>query len=284
MNNNEKDMLNGIITFLSNNYSQSIKSNNKRMVSYLSQCELHIDYPNALPFLENRTPIMLTFKFSDDNFYYDAISDKNNLVSCCSKFLDVEGKFTLPLDEDNEEMVKIIKVEEIEALPMAPKMTFEDCESMVLKHIDNAQHSIFGAVAWITNTKIIEALKRKAKEGVVIFLIADDNPTNRKSCTKLPFPIFLAKNTRKYCGLTGTMHNKFCVIDNMELLSGSFNWTGKAAEANDEEVSVDKNKENVQQALQEFKKLRNEYNAFYIYTLGKNEGQITQGSCKIPQN
>ena len=36
----------------------------------------------------------------------------------------------------------------------------------------------------------------------------------------------------------GIMHNKFCVIDNQKVITGSYNWSEKAENKNDENASV----------------------------------------------
>ena len=51
------------------------------------------------------------------------------------------------------------------------------------------------------------------------------------------------------------MHHKFCVIDLLTSIHGSFNWT-KAANYNKETISVDRNRETAEQFTSEFLKLK----------------------------
>ena len=56
------------------------------------------------------------------------------------------------------------------------------------------------------------------------------------------------------------MHHKFVIVDNVTLITGSFNWTRQAVVGNRENVLVTNNDEIVQPYIQEFKKLWEMYN------------------------
>ena len=55
------------------------------------------------------------------------------------------------------------------------------------------------------------------------------------------------------------MHNKFAVIDNKVLITGSFNWTSQAVNANQENIAVIENSHLVKLYNQEFEKLWSEF-------------------------
>ena len=54
------------------------------------------------------------------------------------------------------------------------------------------------------------------------------------------------------------MHNKFCVIDNQLIVTGSYNWTNNAESQNDENVTIMKDPESATNYSLEFKKLKNQ--------------------------
>lgn len=37
------------------------------------------------------------------------------------------------------------------------------------------------------------------------------------------------------------MHEKYCVIDNLTTITGSYNWTSNAEHRNDENITIEKN-------------------------------------------
>ena len=48
------------------------------------------------------------------------------------------------------------------------------------------------------------------------------------------------------------MHHKFAIIDNLVLVTGSFNWTNMAAHYNDENVIIVENQSLIQKYIAEF--------------------------------
>lgn len=111
---------------------------------------------------------------------------------------------------------------------------FDHIEKQVIDDLDGARVSIYVAMAWFTNQKIADKLVEKFKEGLDIKVVAFDDHTNAKFGVALDgIPYVVIKGTRG-----GIMHNKFCVIDNQKVLTGSYNWSTKAENKNDESVSV----------------------------------------------
>lgn len=132
---------------------------------------------------------------------------------------------------------------------------FEDIEHHLLREIDLAQHRILIAVAWFTNETLGNQLMKK--KGVEIEIIVDDNPVNRNTsilkalisnCIDVAFVKDLNKNYY-------LMHNKFCVIDNRRVITGSYNWTNNA-NRNEENVSISEDLFNAARYAQEFRRLK----------------------------
>lgn len=156
-----------------------------------------------------------------------------NRDSCAQKIKDiiseigygiemVEGKYTVT-------GTVIKKVNEIKN-----DAQFKDIQNKILVALDKAKLSIDVAVAWMTNRVLYDKLLEKQKEGVNIRIIINNDGINGKHCPDLsPFE---HKNIRSANG--GIMHNKFCVIDNQIVITGSYNWTNNAEYRNEENVNV----------------------------------------------
>ena len=102
---------------------------------------------------------------------------------------------------------------------------FDSIQDVLMRQIALSQHNICIAVAWFTNESFFEALKRALKKKVKVKIIILNDLINRSEfgldfgiLTKLGAEIRFAKSN------LGTMHNKFCIIDNM-VITGSYNWT-----------------------------------------------------------
>lgn len=104
-----------------------------------------------------------------------------------------------------------------------------------MRQIALSQHRICVAVAWFTNDLLYEALKVALNNKIKVKVVILNDLINRNEfglnfgkLTKMGAEIRLAKSD------LGTMHNKFCVIDNL-VITGSYNWTYHA----------NKNRENI---------------------------------------
>lgn len=240
------------------------------IANLLRQCDLNITkYPYAYARAENKTFISYSFQLNDSELENELNGCKKELVSMCQELL--ENDYELGYDDDGDPQVEIRYVRTpVTKLPVPPKITFDDCVDIVLKNINDAKHFIFGAVCWITNKKILSALTKKANEGVVVELIADNNNANKRFREKeeydnLPFPIFYVTDLNKdYWGSNGMMHLKYCLIDSEIALYGTFNWSDHA-EINDEDIHEDKNSSSINAYFDEFVKLKSKYKCLLQY-------------------
>jgi phosphatidylserine/phosphatidylglycerophosphate/cardiolipin synthase-like enzyme len=113
---------------------------------------------------------------------------------------------------------------------------FQDIQSRILKALDNAEVSITLVIAWFTNDILFQKIIEKHKQGVEVKLAIYDDGINKKygvDISQLPH-IRLKRGQRG-----GLMHNKFCVIDNQVVITGSYNWSENAEFRNDENVTVE---------------------------------------------
>lgn len=117
------------------------------------------------------------------------------------------------------------------------KVYFENIESVLLTNIASAEKRIYIAVAWFTNSilfdKLIKALKRDVEVKV---LILDDILNKNEFGLDFGLLVNNGADIRFSTPRKGTMHNKFCVIDD-KVITGSYNWTYHA-NMNDENIVV----------------------------------------------
>ena len=105
------------------------------------------------------------------------------------------------------------------------KICFENIEKELSATISIAEKRIFVAVAWFTNSRLLDGLALVLERNVEVKILILDDILNRNEfvldfgiLTKLGADVRFAKKA------LGTMHNKFCIIDDM-VITGSYNWT-----------------------------------------------------------
>jgi HKD family nuclease len=133
----------------------------------------------------------------------------------------------------------------------------------ILKELTNAKNNIDVAMYILTDRELTKALVSAKERGVKVRVLLDMKSTEEIEYSK---HLFLSKskvdvrvnntlpsNTDKHSGI---MHNKFAIIDNKTLITGSFNWTHSAEELNNENLLIIKeSKELISKFEKEFSKL-----------------------------
>ncbi len=121
------------------------------------------------------------------------------------------------------------------------KAHFSDIHKVIINHLEQAQSEIVAAIAWFTDRDIFAVLCKKARLGVKVSVALIGDEINQGP-GKLNFQllsnlggkvVFLPPGTRD----GPTMHHKFCVIDRVTVVTGSYNWSQKAR-GNDENITV----------------------------------------------
>jgi phosphatidylserine/phosphatidylglycerophosphate/cardiolipin synthase-like enzyme len=135
--------------------------------------------------------------------------------------------------------------------PVVNQAHFQDIEDKILTALDEAKVSIKLSVAWFTNKRLINKLLEKQKQGLDIQIIIADDDINRKHSSNFG-DLKVFKRGRVYGGL---MHNKFCVIDNQVVITGSYNWTNRAEFENYENITIEKDIEQATRYSVEFREL-----------------------------
>lgn len=102
---------------------------------------------------------------------------------------------------------------------------FENIEKELSATISIAEKRIFVAVAWFTNSRLYDCLALALERNLETKILILDDILNRNEfgldfgvLSKLGAEIRFAKSDK------GTMHNKFCIIDDL-VITGSYNWT-----------------------------------------------------------
>ena len=143
---------------------------------------------------------------------------------------------------------------------MQTEAIFENIAERIQQEICKAQKSIFIAVAWFTNKNLFNELLLKAKNGCTVSLIISNDKINQNSQIDFDqlqicnFHIFKIGN-----GDTVLMHNKFCVIDYNTVITGSYNWSYKAASNFENVIITSDDTILAEQFILEFINIRNQY-------------------------
>lgn len=107
---------------------------------------------------------------------------------------------------------------------------------LVLKTINAAKNNLCMATYSFTSKPIVKALMLAKSRGVDIKIVSDQHANSGKY-TAVRFLANQGFNVRLSQNYA-IMHNKFIVIDNQTVETGSFNYSGAAAKKNAENVIV----------------------------------------------
>jgi phosphatidylserine/phosphatidylglycerophosphate/cardiolipin synthase-like enzyme len=108
------------------------------------------------------------------------------------------------------------------------------CSSRIISEIDKAEESVFVAIYSFTHEGIANSLISAKNKGIKVVVVKDFlQSTSRHSVVSLleenNVPVFIKKGS-------GAMHNKFLIIDNKKVFTGSFNYSLNADFRNDENL------------------------------------------------
>lgn len=130
-----------------------------------------------------------------------------------------------------------------------------DIKQRILTEINNANQSIYLAMAWFTDRDIANAIIEAKKRITNIDIILSSNAQNET--VKLMFKgagisvhAFETGDTR------GIMHHKFCLIDSKISINGSYNYSYNASNNNVENIHVSDDPSIYSQLFSEFDRLK----------------------------
>lgn len=137
-----------------------------------------------------------------------------------------------------------------EKRPVKNDAYFNGIADKIINDLDKARVSIHVCIAWFTNQKIADKLVEKYKQGVDVKVVYYDDHTNSKFGVNIDGISFKAVRGSR----GGIMHNKYCIIDNQIVITGSYNWSDNAEKKNDENAAVMYDYDRASDYTVEFKK------------------------------
>jgi hypothetical protein len=150
---------------------------------------------------------------------------------------------------------------------------FEDIEYVIREYLLKANREVIIVVAWINtnlfNDIFIQLLAKKVK----ISIMYNNDAINKnivKKITGINYKSIDMPNKKN------KMHNKFCIIDNTYVITGSYNWS-KAAIDNFENIIISSNKDIIYKFLFEFNQL---FQLEQLYQDAKNTGRCNKCNGK----
>ena len=133
---------------------------------------------------------------------------------------------------------------------------YNNPELIIINNIDNAKEFINIAMYTFTDREIAQAIIRAKDRGVNIRIYLDRSQVNAKYSKSRYFINNGIKGIR-ISSNNYIMHNKFAVIDNKIVITGSYNWTASAGERNDENLLVIDDKNIIEKYQNQFNNLWN---------------------------
>ncbi|AOL03135.1 MULTISPECIES: phospholipase D-like domain-containing protein [Burkholderia] len=182
---------------------------------------------------------------------------------------------------------------------MRARAFFDNIDNHIWIELAKAQSSLRVCVAWINWEKHSHVLSRLASRGVKVELMYNADASNSRYMTAPPgiacFPVRMPGQA--------IMHNKFCVIDEAVVITGSFNWSRTAPKHFENIVVIENDFRLVKSYLHEFEDLKKHYfdlpklpyiqcdeprgntvcrrNAFHIGILGRETGIYAESEISL---
>ena len=145
---------------------------------------------------------------------------------------------------------------------MEIKAHFSQIREAIQHEINASKTSITAAIAWLTDPELFNALVKVARRGVSVRIALLDDAINRRAV--LARENLTAANG--YCywipetgRAEGSLHHKFCVIDDNIIITGSYNWTHRASRADENIMIVQGDPKLADGYLQAFEALLQKY-------------------------
>jgi phosphatidylserine/phosphatidylglycerophosphate/cardiolipin synthase-like enzyme len=127
------------------------------------------------------------------------------------------------------------------------------CQKAVISEFNKARKNIDVAMYYLTSREIAQGLVNAKERGIEVRLVLDKSQETQ-SYSKSRYLIKRGFEVKYYTG-PGLMHNKFAIIDDKVLITGSFNWTPTADRENEENLLIMTDKELIKKYAKRFKYL-----------------------------
>ena len=149
------------------------------------------------------------------------------------------------------------------------EVVFDNIEQRILNEIKEAHYAIFVSVAWFTNKKLFQALLEKAKNNCYVSIIIQLDDINSQS----GIDYSQIQVGRSECFMISKeaelLHDKFCIIDFRKVITGSYNWTYKAAH-NSENILILNDPSVATQYITRFEQQKAKYNPASVQSYSQN--------------
>jgi phosphatidylserine/phosphatidylglycerophosphate/cardiolipin synthase-like enzyme len=156
---------------------------------------------------------------------------------------------------------KILNLGESEPENYAYFSHHDDIREIVIKSLKSAKSDLKICMFTISDDPIADTIDECFARGINVRIITDDGKIFDKGSDIMPLNkkgINVRIDSDK-----SLMHHKFVIIDNMKLLTGSYNWTRTGADVNNENMLVTTNNKIVRAYKKEFQRLWQEMNPLY---------------------
>lgn len=149
---------------------------------------------------------------------------------------------------------------------------FENIQARITDELLKARDTVRICVAWMSSEIYAATLQDIANKGVRVELIFNDDLINKKNLSTSSKNIhFYPIKTKKYATL---MHNKFCIIDENTVITGSYNWSKRASQHFENIIIARNDYKLVAQFMHEFHDLINHFS---------DSRDLSKISCKKPK-
>ena len=139
------------------------------------------------------------------------------------------------------------------------------CQNAVITEIGKAQKTIDIAMYYLTSREIAQELVRAKDRNVKVRIVLDKSQ-EAQAYSKSRYLIKRGFEVKYHTG-PGLMHNKFALIDDKVLITGSFNWTPTANQKNEENLLMITDKELIKKYEDRFE---------YLWKMGR-KGELKEG-------
>ena len=129
----------------------------------------------------------------------------------------------------------------------------EDCLNDIIEMIQSAKEFLDVCVFTISDNRISDELIKAYNKGVSVRIISDNDKMNDlgsdiRSLVSNGIPV-------KIDNSPNFMHHKFMIVDELTILTGSYNWTRSAAQYNQENTIIVDSDEIVSNFIDAFSQL-----------------------------
>lgn len=145
----------------------------------------------------------------------------------------------------------------VQSTNIATEAHFENIQARIKDELLKARTTVRICVAWLNSEVFDPILQELVNRGVRVDIIFNDDLINKKSLsTSLAGVNFYPIKTKQYATL---MHNKFCIVDEAVIITGSYNWSKRASQHFENVVIVRNDYALVERFLHEFYDLINHF-------------------------